>query len=38
MRDINFMWLLAGEESPSYSTLSQFRKERLKNCLSLLAS
>ena len=33
LRDINFMWLLAGEEAPSYSTISRFRKERLKNCL-----
>lgn len=29
MRDINFMWLLAGEPAPSHSTISRFRKERL---------
>lgn len=31
-RDINFMWLLQGEKSPSYSTISRFRTGRLKKC------
>jgi transposase len=28
-RDINFMWLLEGQDAPSHSTLNRFRKERL---------
>jgi len=28
-RDINFMWLLAGEPIPDHSTINRFRKERL---------
>jgi len=28
-RDINYMWLLAGEAVPDHSTISRFRKERL---------
>ena len=28
-RDINFMWLLNGEQVPDHSTISRFRKERL---------
>jgi transposase len=28
-RDINFMWLLAGEAVPDHTTISRFRKERL---------
>jgi transposase len=28
-RDINFMWLLAGEPVPDHSTINRFRKERL---------
>lgn len=28
-RDINFMWLLAGEKAPDHSTISRFRKDRL---------
>jgi len=28
-RDINFMWLLAGEPAPSHSTINRFRKKRL---------
>jgi len=28
-RDVNFMWLLAGEQAPSYSTVSRFRTDRL---------
>lgn len=28
-RDINFMWLLAGESVPDHSTINRFRKDRL---------
>ena len=28
-RDINFMWLLAGEPTPNHTTISRFRKNRL---------
>ena len=28
-RDVNFMWLLAGEPVPDHSTINRFRKERL---------
>ena len=28
-RDINFMWLLAGERVPDHSTINRFRKDRL---------
>lgn len=32
-RDINFMWLLEGQSPPDYSTISRFRKDRLKGCI-----
>ena len=28
-RDINFMWLLAGEPAPDHTTISRFRKDRI---------
>ena len=28
-RDVNFMWLLAGEPVPDHTTINRFRKERL---------
>jgi len=28
-RDINFMWLLSGDEAPDHTTISRFRKDRL---------
>lgn len=31
-RDINFMWLLQGQNPPDYSTIYRFRKNRLKDC------
>ncbi|WP_081911471.1 transposase [Clostridium culturomicium] len=38
LRDIKFMWLLEGEEVLSYSTISRFRTERLRNRLEDLFS
>lgn len=31
-RDINFIWLLAGEKVPSYRQIARFRSERLPKC------
>lgn len=31
-RDINFIWLLNGEKSPSYQTICRFRKNILSKC------
>ena len=28
-RDINYMWLLAGEPAPDHSTINRFRKDRI---------
>ncbi len=32
-RDINFMWLLAGNPAPDHNTIDRFRRERLSSCL-----
>ena len=32
-RDINFMWLLAGNPAPDHNTIDRFRRERLSQCL-----
>ena len=31
-RDINFMWLLNGQQPPSYHTIARFRSQRLSKC------
>ena len=31
-RDINFIWLLNGEEAPNHSEIARFRSQRLSNC------
>jgi len=35
-RDINFMWLLAGNPAPSHKTINEFRKHRLDGVLEKL--
>jgi len=35
-RDINFMWLLAGESVPDHSTINRFRKDRLGKVMEAL--
>jgi transposase len=35
-RDINFMWLLAGDPAPDHSTISRFRKDRLGGIMETL--
>jgi transposase len=32
-RDVNFMWLLAGEPVPDHTTINRFRKERLGDAM-----
>lgn len=33
LRDINFMWLLGGENAPDHSTINRFRKNKLGECM-----
>ena len=35
-RDINFMWLLAGNAAPSHKTINEFRKHRLSSVVEKL--
>ncbi len=32
-RDINFIWLLNGEEAPNYREIARFKSERLSQCM-----
>ncbi len=32
-RDINFMWLLAGQKAPDHSTIARFRQKHLADCM-----
>lgn len=32
-RDINFMWILAGNPAPDHNTIDRFRRKRLSSCL-----
>ena len=32
-RDINFMWLLAGQKAPDHSTIARFRQKYLADCI-----
>ena len=32
-RDINFIWLLGGEEAPNHSEIARFRSKRLPECI-----
>ena len=32
-RDINFMWLLAGQKAPDHSTIARFRQKYLSECM-----
>lgn len=37
-RDINFKWLLQGQEPPTHNTIARFRSERLTDCIENLFS
>ena len=37
-RDINFRWLLQGQNEPSYNTIARFRSEKLEQCVEDLFS